>query len=93
MKSLREFINEAFDEDEIELAFDNVVSSDGYDSDSQRKRDLKAMSKGGNDMLVDDVINKLEVEYKWSSNDTTKYHDQIADKCQELAKMYLKNNW
>lgn len=83
MKDIKDFILESSQDDLEDMAndlsywWDDHCSEDGYDSRSEFIKDMKAMSKKKNDMLVDDAFNYLENECEWDRKDIERWEDNL----------------
>lgn len=95
MKNIKDFIFESnIDIEDIESDlsewWEERINIDGYNNRREYERDVKLMSNGNNDELVNVAIDALIVEYKWPKNEINKFRNDITNILTQLAKDKLK---
>ena len=91
MKDIKNFIWES-SKDDLELMtqdlfdwWDEHCTEDGYNSHSEFKKDMRAMAKKQNDMLVDDAFDYLTNECDWDEKDVERWEDDLVHVLAQLA--------
>ena len=95
MKNIKDFIFESnIDIEDIESDlsewWEEHINIEGYNNRREYERDVKLMSNGNNDELVDVAIDALIVEYNWPKNEINKFRNDITNILTQLAKEKLK---
>lgn len=98
MKDIKNFIWES-SQDDLELMtqdlfdwWDEHCTEDGYSSHSEFTKDMRAMAKKQNDMLVDDAFDYLTNECEWDEKDVERWEDDLVRVLAQMAKDTLKNS-
>lgn len=90
MKNLKDYVKESLNEsttdiidilDAVNYWFSDNMSN-GFDSEREKREQLKAMAKNENDIMIDMCIDSISNEYP----DAEDFYDDIVDKLVELAK-------
>ena len=98
MKNLKNYIKESLnesitdsDDDKLIDILDAVIywfsdnMSNGFDSEREKRKQLKAMANNENDIMIDMCIDAISDEYP----DAEDFYDDIVDQLVELAKNEL----